>query len=142
MVRNLITGIDSSGHSCTVEETVVTLEPAGAAGISSAFLSATSSASPPSRPPGRANTNDLGVGPGRVSWVVVEYEPNLYFPMHNTDTIDFDIVLEGSVEVGLDDGLHLLESGDLIVMNGVDHSWTAGPAGCKISVTMIGTPPP
>jgi quercetin dioxygenase-like cupin family protein len=141
-MRKLITGIDSSGHSCVVEETVLTLEPAGAAGVSSAFLAATSSVPPPSRPSGRASTNDLGVAPGRVSWVVVEYEPNLHFPAHNTDTIDYDIVLEGRVEVGLDDGLHLLEPGDLIVMNGVDHSWTAGPDGCKISVTMIGTPPP
>jgi quercetin dioxygenase-like cupin family protein len=82
------------------------------------------------------------VAPGHVSWVVVEYEPNLHIPMHNTDTIDFDIVLEGSVEVGLDDGMHGMGPGDHIVMNGLDHSWTAGPDGCKISVILIGTPPP
>jgi quercetin dioxygenase-like cupin family protein len=141
-VRKLITGADSSGHSCIVEEAPLTFEPSGAAGVSSAVLAATPSVPPPSRPPGRANTNDLGVAPGRVSWVVVEYEPNLEIPVHNTDTIDFDIVLEGSVEVGLDDGTHLLEPGDLMVVNGVDHSWKAGPDGCRISVMLIGTPPP
>jgi quercetin dioxygenase-like cupin family protein len=140
-VRKLITGVDASGHSCIVEEVPLTFAAAGAAGVSSAMLAATSSAPPPSRPPGRANTNDLQVAPGRVSWVVVEYEPNLNIPMHNTDTIDFDIVMEGSVEIGLDDGLHLLEPGDLVVVNGVDHSWTAGPDGCRISVMLIGTPP-
>jgi hypothetical protein len=28
------------------------------------------------------------------------------------------------------------------VVNGVGHAWRAGPAGCVMSVIVIGTPPP
>jgi quercetin dioxygenase-like cupin family protein len=83
---------------------------------------------------------DLGVEPGLVHWIIVEFDPNAARSMHHTDTLDFDVVLEGSVELGLDDGQHLLEPGDCAVITGVDHSWTAGPDGCRMSVTLIGTP--
>lgn len=140
-MRKLVAGVDGAGRSCLVKEERVELGPAGD-GILSALLAATSSAPPPPRPAGRAGTNDLGVRPGLVGWFVVEYEPNLRFPMHNTDTVDFDMVLAGSVAVGLDDGEHLLVPGDVLVVHGVDHSWAAGPEGCRLSVLSLGTPPP
>jgi quercetin dioxygenase-like cupin family protein len=141
-MRKLITGVDDSGRSCIVEESDLVLGPAGPPGILSVLLATTSSSPPPPRPLGRSNTNDLGVRPGLVGWFLVEYEPNLDYPSHNTDTVDFDTVLEGSVLIGLDDGDHVLETGDFVVVNGVDHSWKAGPDGCKLSVLSLGTHPP
>jgi hypothetical protein len=52
------------------------------------------------------------------------------------------MLLEGSLELTLDDGRHSLEPGDVVVLNGVDHLWTAGPEGCRLNVVAIGTPPP
>jgi len=40
----------------------------------------------------------------------------------------------------LDDGAHRLEPGDTVVVAGVDHAWRAGPDGCTMVNTMIGTP--
>jgi quercetin dioxygenase-like cupin family protein len=73
--------------------------------------------------------------------MLVDYAPDIEFPVHNTDTIDFDTVIEGSVSIVLDDGEHELEPGDVLVVNGVDHGWKAGPEGCRLSVLMLGTPP-
>ncbi|MBB2993758.1 quercetin dioxygenase-like cupin family protein [Mycolicibacterium iranicum] len=44
--------------------------------------------------------------------------------MHTTDTIDFEVVLEGTVELELDDGAKVtLNPGDTVVQNGTRHRW-------------------
>jgi mannose-6-phosphate isomerase-like protein (cupin superfamily) len=44
--------------------------------------------------------------------------------MHRTATMDYDIVLEGSVGLELDDGAEvLLGPGDIVVQNGTRHRW-------------------
>lgn len=139
-VRRFITGVDPSGHSCLVEESPVSPEE-GFPGFASSLLATIHSAPPPPRPPGRGEFVDLGVAPGHVHWLLVEYGAGAAFPMHHTDSVDLDLVLEGTMELGLDDGIHSLESGDIVVMNGVDHSWRAGPLGCRLVVVAIGTPP-
>ena len=96
---------------------------------------------PPSRPPGNGDLIDLGVEPGLASWSLWRFEPGAEVSVHHTDTVDFDIVVDGTIELVLDDGTHQLETGDCVVMCGVDHAWRAGPAGCITSAVAIGTPP-
>jgi len=141
-MRKFIAGADEQGSSRLVESGSVELvaDP-NSPGFLSAVIAETLSTPPPSRPAGKAPTSDLGVAPGFARWFIVDYEADLVFPMHNTDTVDFDIVLDGSVTLGLDDGEHVLDAGDILVINGVDHSWRAGSKGCRLSVLMIGTPP-
>jgi mannose-6-phosphate isomerase-like protein (cupin superfamily) len=44
--------------------------------------------------------------------------------MHTTDTIDFEVVLEGTVVLELDDGAEVtLKPGDTVVQNGTRHRW-------------------
>jgi len=44
--------------------------------------------------------------------------------MHATDTIDFEVVLEGTVILELDDGAEVtLNPGDTVVQNGTRHRW-------------------
>jgi mannose-6-phosphate isomerase-like protein (cupin superfamily) len=44
--------------------------------------------------------------------------------MHTTDTIDFEVVLSGSVVLELDDGAStVLRPGDTVVQNGTRHRW-------------------
>ena len=96
---------------------------------------------PPVRPAGEGDYQDLGVAPGSVRWQVMRFGPEFTMGMHHTDTLDFDMVLEGNVEIVLDDGSHRLGAGDCVVVTGVDHAWKAGPDGFVMSVTLIGTPP-
>jgi quercetin dioxygenase-like cupin family protein len=62
--------------------------------------------------------------------------------MHYTDSIDLELVIEGSVVLELDNGDHRLEAGDCVVMNGVDHGWRVGPDGCTVLIAILGTPSP
>lgn len=59
--------------------------------------------------------------------------------MHHTDSVDFDVVLEGSVDLILDDGAHPLQRGDSVVMTGVDHAWRAGQDGCVLAASNVGS---
>ena len=44
--------------------------------------------------------------------------------MHTTDTIDFEVVLEGTIVLELDDGAEVtLQPGDTVVQNGTRHRW-------------------
>jgi mannose-6-phosphate isomerase-like protein (cupin superfamily) len=44
--------------------------------------------------------------------------------MHTTDTIDFEVVLDGTIVLELDDGAEVtLNPGDTVVQNGTRHRW-------------------
>ncbi|WP_244892740.1 cupin domain-containing protein [Mycobacterium asiaticum] len=134
----LVTGVDAAGRSCVAEEGAVTLNGfPGYEGILFSVLYDTPS--PGISAGGRAaDTLDLGVPPGAVNWKMIDYGPGVEFSMHHTDTVDFDLVLAGSVELILDDGAHPLAAGDTAVVTGVDHAWRTGPAGCRLSVVSVG----
>lgn len=139
--RLLITGVDASGRSCAAEDGPLTLE--GFAGFEGILFSALYDTPSPSISTGgrAADTLDLGVPAGAVSWKMIDYGPGVAFSMHHTDTVDLDLVLSGSVELILDDGAHPLEAGDSVVVTGVDHAWRTGPDGCRLSVMSIGVSP-
>jgi quercetin dioxygenase-like cupin family protein len=142
--RLLITGVDGSGRSCAGQDDLITLQgDASPEGILYSVLYAAPSVPSIAGGGGRvADLLDLGVPAGALRWTVIEYAPGAEFSMHHTDTVDFDVVLSGSVELILDDGEHPLVADDSVVVMGVDHAWRAGPEGCRLSVMTIGVPPP
>jgi mannose-6-phosphate isomerase-like protein (cupin superfamily) len=60
--------------------------------------------------------------------------------MHTTDTIDFEVVLEGTVMLELDDGAEVaLSPGDTVVQNGTRHRWrNPGDTIAHLAVFMCG----
>ena len=60
--------------------------------------------------------------------------------MHTTATIDFEVVLQGSVTLELDDGAKVtLEVGDTVVQNGTRHRWSnAGTEPAVLAVFICG----
>lgn len=137
-MRILVTGSDADGRSCAVFHDAPTFTPFHA-GFAFADVFSTNGAPPPSRPLGNAEFHDLALPAGAVRWILVDYEPGADTPHHQTDSFDFEVVLQGSVVLTLDDGPHELVAGDCVVMTGVDHTWKAGPDGCRMSVVCLGT---
>jgi quercetin dioxygenase-like cupin family protein len=134
-----VTGVDADGRSCVVDE--ITNGPTGSTvSVHTVFETAGNPAPP--RPPGHGGAMDLKVPVGIARWIIVQWPPGLTAGMHHTDTIDFDTVLAGTIDIVLDDGSHRLEAGDCVVVNGVDHAWEAGPDGCTMGVLLLGTPTP
>lgn len=60
--------------------------------------------------------------------------------MHTTATIDFEVVLEGTVILELDDGAEVtLHPGDTVVQNGTRHRWkNPGVTTARLAVFMCG----
>ena len=143
-MRLLVTGVDASGRSWAAQDDLVTLHgDASLGGVLYSVLYAAPSTPSISTGGGRiADFLDLIVPPGALRWTVIEYAAGAALSMHHTDTVDFDVVLSGSVEVILDDGAHPLAEGDSVVVTGVDHAWRAGPEGCRLSVVTMGASPP
>lgn len=67
------------------------------------------------------------------------FSPGRRTAMHSTMTLDYDIVVRGSLSLLLEDGSRTaLEAGDAVVLPGVVHAWEAGPSGAELAVVMIG----
>ena len=58
--------------------------------------------------------------------------------MHTTDSIDYGVVMSGSITLELDDGASVvLNAGDVYVQNGTRHAWRVHEP-CRIAVVLIG----
>lgn len=60
--------------------------------------------------------------------------------MHRTDTVDYGVVLSGSIWLELDDGVRkMMHPGDVVIQNGTRHRWTnEGDVPCDVLFVMIG----
>ena len=145
-MRRLVTGTNSDGLSCIVEESEVVPGPIeGADRLLTAGLWATQATPPPARPQQTGHFTDVRLTPGLVRWIVVDHEPHkgpsTASRMHHSDTLDLIVVLEGTTRLVLQSDARDLAPGDCIVMTGVDHAFETGPDGCRMLSVAVGTPP-
>ena len=124
-MRKLLTGLDGNGRSCLVEGDEIAIEQVMREGLKVSRLH---------------ETSDVVAGLAR--WDLSAWEPGVSTGMHTTDTVDYEMILAGSGELTLEDGVHPFEEGDVIVMTGVLHAWKAGPDGFLMSVITIPAPRP
>jgi len=75
---------------------------------------------------------------GSTKWIMTQLAPGFFTPMHATSTIDYGIVVSGDIELGLEEGSTQLHAGDVMLINGVQHSWRAGPNGCVLATVLVG----
>jgi quercetin dioxygenase-like cupin family protein len=137
-MRYIVTGLDDAGRSCIVRES--TVEEIKSV-LAAAVIFETDQAPPPDHLVTTSLRLDIVPGPGLARWTMVRFPPGDSHPLHHTDSVDFDTVLSGSIDLGLHSSVHTLEAGDCVVIDGVDHSWTAGPEGCTMAVLMLGSVP-
>ena len=58
--------------------------------------------------------------------------------MHKTRSIDYAVVMEGEIDMILDDGEVHLAAGDVLVQQGTDHAWVnRGERPCRIAFVLI-----
>ena len=81
----------------------------------------------------------LGIQPpvNGTRFVVNDIAPGAT-PMHRTSTVDYVVVLAGTIDLDLPDQSVSLRAGDVVVQRGTDHAWvnrSAEPA--RIVVVLI-----
>src|SRR6476659_3858243 len=56
-------------------------------------------------------------------FAVLAFPPGNAPRMHRTETIDYVIVLEGEIEMDMDDSTVKMQAGDVMVQRGSNHAW-------------------
>jgi quercetin dioxygenase-like cupin family protein len=81
--------------------------------------------------------------PQGVVFRVVRYEAGAVGRMHRTPSLDYAVVLSGSIVLELDDGVEVaLRAGDVLVQRGTIHNWiNRGSEPCTIAFVLIGAQP-
>lgn len=131
----LVAGNDSSGASCVLESGE--LELTGE--LNAAVIIRTGGLTIPALSSLKGNTQEIAPPPGDARWTLVAFPPNDQHELHNTPSLDFDVILQGSMFLTLGDGEHALEAGDCVAVTGVDHAWRIGPDGAIMAVLMVGS---
>jgi uncharacterized cupin superfamily protein len=58
--------------------------------------------------------------------------------MHKTRSIDYAVVMEGEIDMVLDDSEVHLAAGDVLVQQGTNHAWVnRGSRPCRIAFVLI-----
>jgi quercetin dioxygenase-like cupin family protein len=56
-------------------------------------------------------------------FAIIDFPPGNVARMHRTETIDYVIVLEGEIEMDMDESTVKLKAGDVMVQRGTNHAW-------------------
>ena len=143
MTRRIVTGIDASGKAIVIldgEAPNVRRRPSG---ILSTLLWVTD-ASPARYADADVAAREMGIPPPTHGTVlrVVEFPPAGANPdpgMHRTESVDYGIVLEGEIDLVLDDSEVRLKAGDVVVQQGTVHGWiNRGKINCRVAFVLIG----
>ena len=60
--------------------------------------------------------------------------------MHTTNSVDYGVIISGSITLELDDGESVvLDAGDVFVQNGTRHVWRV-TEDCRMAVVLVGIP--
>ena len=73
---------------------------------------------------------------------IVQYDPGVTPRDHRTLSIDYAIILSGSIEVQLDTQIVKLNAGDTLIQRGTVHNWiNNGTEPCTIFFAIVGAEP-
>jgi len=124
--RRVVTGHDERGVSVFASDGPV---PVVRAAPDGAFFSEVWSTGAMPAPVGAAEPDPtldaltVPPAPNGTKIRVNEFPPGVVSPMHRTQSVDYGIVLEGSVVLVLDDSETTLRAGDIVVQRGTSHRW-------------------
>jgi quercetin dioxygenase-like cupin family protein len=61
--------------------------------------------------------------PNGTRFAVIDFPPGNEPHMHRTETVDYVIVMEGEIEMDMDDSTVKLTAGDIMIQRGTNHAW-------------------
>lgn len=86
----------------------------------------------------------LGTAPpaNGTRFAVIDFPPGNHAHMHRTETIDYVLVLEGEIDMDMDDSTVKLKAGDIMVQRGTNHAWAnRGTVRARVAFVLIDAAP-
>jgi quercetin dioxygenase-like cupin family protein len=75
-------------------------------------------------------------------FIVMEFAPGIASEMHRTETIDYIAVLDGEIDMEMDDSTVTLRAGDVMVQRGTNHAWVnRGKAPARLAIVLLDAKP-
>ena len=142
--RRVVVGHDAEGRATVMSDTVLANGRVRREGHQSYVVWATEEV-----PAGNASGEDpvsLPIGrslPRGTVFRVAQFAPGVASDMHRTDSVDYAVVLSGSIELVLESETVVLDAGDVLVQRGTAHDWVnRGEEPCVIAFCLVAAEPP
>ena len=128
VIRRIVTGHDAAGTAKVLIYGPADNTKSSRPGQFSTLLWCTDDA--PAAMPVGDDAEDMGARklgtypPERgTRFMIAEYPPGNVPRRHRTETIDYVIVLEGEIEMDMDNSTVKMKAGDVMVQRGTNHAW-------------------
>ena len=127
-IRRFVTGHDKRGIAKVIKEGAATNAKHPSPGTVSTLIWSTD------RTPADISIGEeaedlgariLGTAPpaNGTRFAVIDFPPGNQARMHRTETIDYVIVLDGEIEMDMDQSTVKMKAGDVMVQRGTNHAW-------------------
>jgi quercetin dioxygenase-like cupin family protein len=139
-VRRIVTGHDASGKAVVLFDRAAPNVKLRASGLVSTVLWVTDES--PAHISGTSDraAREIGIPPPALGSIfrIVDFPAGTQGEMHRTKSTDYAVVLEGEIDMLLDDSEVHLKAGDVLVQQGTNHGWVnRGAANCRIAFVLI-----
>ena len=141
MTRRVVTGHDAAGKAMVLQDGAApNVRIRQASGLVSTLLWVTDES--PADLSGNADraAREIGIPPPRNGSIfrVLDFPAGAKGEMHRTRSVDYAVVLEGEIDMLLEDADLHLRAGDVLVQQGTPHAWeNRGAANCRIAFVLI-----
>ncbi|ODN75044.1 hypothetical protein L202_06264 [Cryptococcus amylolentus CBS 6039] len=80
--------------------------------------------------------------PGGTDAQVTHYAPRASVPLHRTSSVDYNVIVQGSIFLIVPDGQggekrEEVKAGELVVQTGTLHGWEAGEEGARVVTVVV-----
>ncbi|MDB5572307.1 MAG: cupin 2 protein [Hyphomicrobiales bacterium] len=148
-IRRIVTGHDSENHAVVLIDEVATNVRGTSSPGQYTTLMWCSDTMPVEMPVGEdaedMGARKLGTYPpvNGTRFMISEYPPGNIPKMHRTETIDYIVVLDGEIDMELDDGrMVTMKRNDVMIQRGTNHAWiNRGPGICRMAFVLIDAKP-
>jgi quercetin dioxygenase-like cupin family protein len=80
--------------------------------------------------------------PNGSRFTVIDFAPGNKAVMHRTESIDYVMVLSGTIDMDMDDSTVTLRAGDVLVQRGTNHAWAnRSDAPARVAFVLIDAEP-
>ena len=127
-IRRVVTGHDADSIAKVLIDAPATNAKRPQAGLVSTMMWCTDGV--PAAVPVGEQIEDMGARilgtapPAKgTRFAVIDSPPGNHPHMHRTETVDYVIVIEGEIEMDMDQSTVKLKAGDILIQRGTNHAW-------------------